>query len=130
MSRQAARVDRPVRVAQRPRRTPAEPAQEAVEYRPVGEHVGDPYGLTSCRCICHFVAEKCDDDMCRGFAKKAKPEAEIVADTSWKWNDSCPHCGAKTEFGYCVKCVWVCANTARPTPEPISIKATTGKEIS
>lgn len=40
----------------------------------------------------------------------------------WKWGEKCPHigCGAATEFGYCTVCRWVCANSARPAPEPIA----------
>ena len=45
----------------------------------------------------------------------------IVRDAAaWSWNDLCPACNAKTQFGYCTRCAWVCDNTARPAPEPIA----------
>jgi hypothetical protein len=38
--------------------------------------------------------------------------------TEWRWGDSCWKCSEPTEFGYCIRCTWVCDNSARPEPEP------------
>ena len=51
---------------------------------------------------------------------RLNPAGVIVRDAAiWAWNEPCPACNAKTQFGYCTRCVWVCDNAARPAPESI-----------
>lgn len=48
------------------------------------------------------------------------PSGAVVRDTQpWRWDDPCPRCASTTEFGYCVRCTWVCENAARLAPEAL-----------
>ena len=48
-------------------------------------------------------------------------DGSVIRSKDWAWGDPCPLCLSVTEFGYCVKCSWVCSNALRPAPEPIGV---------